>query len=93
MQANIAAMRKQQGLSQHQLATKVNVTQEVISRIENDIRPLRIKELPLFANALGCTIYDLLGNVSPQGDVTTVVHLAIQTPGGNQNTLVKDDTV
>jgi transcriptional regulator with XRE-family HTH domain len=66
MQACIATIRKRQGLSQEALAARVNVTQEVISRIETDKRHLRVSELSLFAHALGCSIEDLLGNLSPQ---------------------------
>lgn len=73
MELCIAAIRKRQGLSQTALAAKVtalaakvNVTQEVISRIETGDRPLRVNELPLYAAALNCTIEELLGNLSPQ---------------------------
>ena len=80
MELCIAAIRKRQGLSQAALAAKVNVTQEIISRIESDKRQVLAKELPLFASALNCTIDELLGNLSPQASTPVAEDLPHAIP-------------
>ena len=62
----IYTRRKAKGLSQEQLAYKLqiiglDVTQKVISRIENGSRVVADYELDYLATALGTTINHLLG--------------------------------
>jgi len=58
--SRLAEMRKQMNISQKQLAEAVGVTQKDISRWERgDVKP-NIKNLKKLANALGCTVDDII---------------------------------
>ncbi|MBQ9134766.1 MAG: helix-turn-helix transcriptional regulator [Lachnospiraceae bacterium] len=61
----ILELRKQQKLSQEELAAKmqlnnIEISQKVISRIENHERFVTDYELLVFSQVLGVSIYDLL---------------------------------
>lgn len=62
----IKAAREQANLSQEQLAVRLqlaglNITQKVISRIETGGRVVADYELEFLAEALGVTVYYLIG--------------------------------
>ena len=64
--ANVREVRQRAGLSQEQLAYKIqiaglDITQKAISRIETGDRVVADYELEYLADALGVTIYYLLG--------------------------------
>lgn len=64
--ANVREARLRAGLSQEQLAYKIqiaglDITQKAISRIETGDRIVADYELEYLADALGVTIYYLLG--------------------------------
>jgi transcriptional regulator with XRE-family HTH domain len=52
----VAARRRQRGLSQAQLAELCNTTQSAIARLESGGRPPRIDTLLRIANALDCEL-------------------------------------
>lgn len=63
---NVRIAREKAGLSQEDLAAKIqleglNITQKAISRIETGDRVVADYELAYLADALGVTIYYLLG--------------------------------
>jgi len=63
---NVRNAREKAGLSQEQLAAKIqleglNIAQKAISRIETGDRVVADYELKFLADALGVTIYYLLG--------------------------------
>lgn len=63
---NVKIAREKAGLSQEQLAAKIqleglNIVQKAISRIETGNRVVADYELKFLADALGVTIYYLLG--------------------------------
>ncbi len=62
----VRAARELAGLSQEQLAAKIqlsglSITQKAISRIETGDRIVADYELEFLAEALGATVYQLLG--------------------------------
>ena len=63
---NIHAFRKQQGLTQEELANLVNVSFQAISKWENGNSTPDISTLPLLANVFHCDIDALLGYPAEQ---------------------------
>lgn len=61
---NVERLRKEQGMTQNQLAEKVNVTQQAISMIENGYRIPSMKLLVKIAKVLNVSIDDLVGKES-----------------------------
>lgn len=57
----IAMLRKEKGLTQEQLAEKVGVSAQAVSKWENDVSCPDITLLPLLADLLGVTVDELLG--------------------------------
>lgn len=56
----IAILRATQDLTQSELASRVGITQEHLSRIENNVHTPRLALLVKIANAFNCTVDDLL---------------------------------
>lgn len=56
----IKEWRKHRGLTQEQLANRVNMSRNNVSKVESFNRPYTQQTLPLFADALGCDPADLL---------------------------------
>ena len=52
--------RKKSGLTQEEMAQKINTTKSVISRIENQAKDIRLSTLEKFARALGRKITILI---------------------------------
>lgn len=64
---NIAAARKQAGMTQEELAAKVGYkTKSAINKIELGVRDLPQKKIAQFAQALGTTPSHLMGWDTPQ---------------------------
>ncbi len=59
----IIGLRKKQGLSQVQLAEKLNITQGAVSQWEMGLSKPKSEILPELAKALNCTIDDLFEEV------------------------------
>jgi transcriptional regulator with XRE-family HTH domain/predicted membrane protein len=57
----IAALRKEKGLTQEQLAEKVGVSPQAVSKWENDVSCPDITLLPLLADLFGVSVDELLG--------------------------------
>lgn len=55
----ISRLRKKQGLSQAQLAEKLNITQGAVSQWEMGLSKPKSEILPELAKALNCTIDEL----------------------------------
>lgn len=72
----IAKLRKQQGLTQQQLADKLNLSNKTISKWESGTGSPDISNLPILAETLGITVDELLKgelNVSePSNNVDAV---------------------
>ncbi len=64
MGKRIAQLRKDKGMTQEQLAEKLGVSAQAVSKWENDISCPDITLLPLLASTLGVTTDELLG-ISP----------------------------
>lgn len=67
---NIHALRKQQGLTQEELADQVRVSFQAVSKWENGNSLPDISVLPLVANALHCSIDQLMGYAAEQKRIT-----------------------
>lgn len=64
--AKIARLRKQQNLTQEQLAEKLGVTAQSVSKWENEITSPDISLLPAIAKIFNITTDELLGIVTPE---------------------------
>lgn len=58
---NICTLRRQKGFTQEELAGRLNVSFQAVSKWENGVSMPDISTLPLLAGALGCSIDSLLG--------------------------------
>lgn len=58
---NIYNLRKKMSMTQEELAEKVNVSFQAVSKWENGVSLPDISALPLIARALGCSIDSILG--------------------------------
>lgn len=58
---NILKMRKQLGMTQEELAGRLNVSFQAVSKWENGVSMPDVSTLPLLAKSLGCSIDSLLG--------------------------------
>ena len=58
--ARIADLRKQQGMTQLDLAGKLGVTDKAVSKWERNLSCPDIHSLPVLAEALGVTVEDLM---------------------------------
>ena len=67
---NIHALRKQQGLTQEELADSVKVSFQAVSKWENGNSLPDISVLPLLANVLHCSIDQLMGYAAEQKRIT-----------------------
>ena len=60
MGQRICTLRKQQGLTQKQLAEQMNVTDKAVSKWERDLSCPDIASIPQLANVLGISMEELL---------------------------------
>lgn len=63
--ARICALRKAQSMTQEQLADRLGVTFQAVSKWENDIACPDVLLLPQIADAFGITIDELFGRAAP----------------------------
>jgi transcriptional regulator with XRE-family HTH domain len=63
----LAALRKERGLTQVQLAELLDTSQQTVTAYENGTRRVPITTLPLLAHTLGTSIEDLIGAPAPRG--------------------------
>lgn len=61
-----ARLRKEKGLTQDDIAQKVNISAQAVSKWENDISMPDISILPLLSDILDITLDELLGKVKKQ---------------------------
>lgn len=57
--ANIAARRTRLGLTQAQLAERLDIGQDALSRMEKGVISPKISRLPILAFTLGCSVAEL----------------------------------
>ena len=58
---SIHAKRKDLGITQEELAKKIEISRNHISRIEKGLHPVNIITLRRIANELNCTVAELIG--------------------------------
>lgn len=73
---NLKHFRKERGLSQEKLAKLAQVSQQSISRLENE-DDLTSKFLPAIARALGRSVYELDENFRPEDSVGHLVRVPL----------------
>ena len=61
-----ARLRKEKGLTQDDIAQKVNISAQAVSKWENDISMPDISVLPLLSDILDITLDELLGKAKKQ---------------------------
>ena len=71
---NIKALRLRHGITQSELAHRLNVNQEIISRYETGLRQPPSHRLPLIARALGVEVGELFTPPSPAIEHNAQVH-------------------
>ena len=57
----IKNLRQRAGLTQEELAMKMQITQQAVARWENENTAPSVDKLPQLARILGCTIDELYG--------------------------------
>lgn len=87
---NIARRRKAVGLTQDQLAEKLNISGASLSRIENGMAAPRFPRLEELAEILGCNVADLFRNEDDPLSVKldTVEDMLRSLPSTTQEDLV-----
>lgn len=66
MGKHIAALRRAKGLTQDELAERLGVSPQAVSKWENDLSCPDIMLLPRLAKIFGVTVDELLGATPPQ---------------------------
>ncbi len=76
----IAELRKQQGMTQLELAEKMGVTDKAVSKWERDLSCPDINSLPTLAEVLGASVEELMQTKKeaevPQSKVSEILDLA-----------------
>ncbi|MCL2672098.1 MAG: helix-turn-helix domain-containing protein [Clostridiales bacterium] len=85
MGKRIAALRRNKGLTQEQLAEKLGVSAQAVSKWENDVSCPDISALPLLADFLGVTTDELLGIKPIEPHVVVVPSEKKEKDGTNIN--------
>lgn len=67
---NIRKKRKEKNFSQNQLAKKAGVSQSALSAIEKDVQNPSSQTVSLIAEALGCSLAELLGEEADEDVIT-----------------------
>ena len=70
----IAELRRKQGLTQQQLADKLNLSNKTISKWESGSGSPDISNLPVLAEALGISVDELLGGKLNEPKLDTNTH-------------------
>ena len=60
----IKNLRQRAGLTQEELAVKMQITQQAVARWENENTAPSVDKLPQLARILGCTIDELYGEAA-----------------------------
>jgi transcriptional regulator with XRE-family HTH domain len=92
--ARIAQLRKDQGMTQQQLAERLNVSQQTITAYEVGRRRIQVSSLPVIAQALGVTTEDLLaerkaGKRGPASKLQQLMERIAQLPRSRQQFVIE----
>ena len=71
--SNLNKIRKSMGLSQEELAVKLGTSKQVISRYENGQRIPKITVAHEFADILGCSLSDLIGQSTETDNLPSTI--------------------
>lgn len=89
--ATVAAKRKQLGLSQEQLAEKIGIQQESLSRMEKGTISPKFERLRQIAEALQCSVADLFREADEDATdrAATIADQLAQLTPEQQNAVVR----
>ena len=75
----ISSLRKEKGMTQNDLAEKMNVTDKAVSKWERNLSCPDVNSIPKLAEILGTTVEELLNAQSKKenGKVDEIVNLAL----------------
>ena len=68
---NLQRLRKEKGLSQEDVAQKLFVSRQSVSKWENGAAEPGVENLKALANLYGVTLDELMGNVTAEGELLT----------------------
>ena len=77
---NVAQKRKACGLTQSQVAERLGVEKESVSRMESGKITLTLDRLQQFAGIFGCSVSELLCDASPEAMEQTQVIAEMMSP-------------
>jgi transcriptional regulator with XRE-family HTH domain len=88
---SIAVRRQYVGLTQEQLAIRLDITTDAMSRIEKGRFAPKLSRLPGIATALGCSVADLFRSLDRKAldRATTIADILQPLPGEAQEALVE----
>ena len=75
----ISSLRKEKGMTQNDLAEKMNVTDKAVSKWERNLSCPDVNSIPKLAEILGTTVEELLNAQSKKenGKVAEIINLAL----------------
>lgn len=68
MGAMVAALRKEKGMTQADLAARMGVTDKAVSKWERDLSLPDVHSIPKLAQVLGISVEELMGSTAPSGE-------------------------
>ena len=80
---NIKSLREQKGVSQYEMADRMNLDQSSYSRLEKRGNKLSIEQIQSIADALGVDLNSALGYEEPKPDVSTAQLSELQIKNEN----------
>lgn len=88
---NISGMRRRLGLSQKELAERLEITQDAMARMEKGKIAPKMSRLPVIANALGCRVAYLFRehDEATEERASTIADILKALPPDGQEALVE----
>lgn len=88
---NISEMRRRLGLSQKELAERLEITQDAMARMEKGKIAPKMSRLPVIANTLGCTVAYLFRehDEATEERASTIADILKALPPDGQEALVE----
>ena len=68
MGAMVAALSKEKGMTQADLAARMGVTDKAVSKWERDLSLPDVHSIPKLAQVLGISVEELMGSAAPSGE-------------------------
>lgn len=87
----IAKRRSERGLTQDQLAERLEIGSEAVSRIERGIIDIKLTKLLMLADVFECSLAELLTESSPRSDdqAERISTLIADLPEGDRTVIIE----